>query len=196
MNPSEESDAALLGEAAQGSRPAIEALVQRLWPDLNRFLKRRAGRLVLDQESGADLTQSVCREMLEGLASERFEYRGDAEFKQWLFRAAELKIKNRQRFYMRDCRAPDRQVALDGALLIQRLTSSSSSPSQVALRREELERLEQAFDQLDERSRTVTMLFHLRGLSHTAIAAELGIEVGHSRTLLARALARLSRLAT
>ena len=54
----------------------MEALLERLLPDLQRYVKRNVGDLLAAKESSSDLVQSVCRELLERLGSERFEYRG------------------------------------------------------------------------------------------------------------------------
>ena len=181
--------------ATDGDAGAVESLLERFLPDLDRFLRRRAGPLVLHRESGADLAQSVCREVLEHLADERFEYQGEAQFKQWLYRAAELKLKNRQRFYHRDRRDPGRETP-QAESVAERLYRSLHTPSQEAARHEEVERLERAFDELDEKARQVIAWFHVDGLSHREIAQRLGIQESYSRTLLARAMARLARLAT
>ena len=79
--------------------------------------------------------------------------------------------------------------------IAEALYESFRSPSRVAARREELERFEQAFAELDERGREVIELFHLDGLSHREIGERLGIDEAYSRTVLARAMARLARIA-
>jgi RNA polymerase sigma factor (sigma-70 family) len=61
--------------------------------------------------------------------------------------------------------------------------------------REDRQRLEQAFARLAPRDQEIIGLVHEQQLPHREIALRLGIQEGHSRTLLARALARLARLA-
>ena len=68
------------------------------------------------------------------------------------------------------------------------------TPSQDAVANEELELLEQSFARLPERYREVVGLAYVDRKSHAEIADELGISVGNSRVLLARALAALARL--
>ncbi len=193
---SHKTSSALVEKASQGDLGAIETLLGRFLPDLRRFLQRRAGPVILEHESGSDLVQSVCREVLERLADERLEYQGEAQFKQWLYRAAELKLKNRHRFYHRDRRDPGREEGPVHDSLGEKLHQSLSSPSDRAARQEEIERLEHAFDALEPSARRIITLFHIDGLAHREIAERLGVTESHSRTLLARAMARLARLAS
>ena len=189
----------LVDDASRGDDRAVESLLAHYLPDIERFLRGRAPAQVLAKESGADLAQSVCREVLERLVDERFEYRGEAEFRRWLYNAAELKLKNRFRFYGRDRRAANREVGplstSGGPAAGEALYRTLFTPSQHAIRREELERFEEAFAGLSDDEREVIRLFHMEGLSHREIADRRGIQEGHSRTLLSRALARLAKLA-
>ncbi len=51
-----------------------------------------------------------------------------------------------------------------------------------------------ALEHLDERAREVLTRFHFEGQGHERIARDLGIQESHSRTTLARALARVTRV--
>lgn len=199
MVPVAEDPQPLVERASRGDVGALDSLLDRYLPGLDRFLRKRARGPILDKESGADLVQSVCREVLQHLEDGRFEYQGEPEFKQWLYRAAELKIKDRLRFYHRDRRDPQREVPIDAQASgsdAEALFRLLRTPSQQAIRGEELARFEQAFAALDERGRELITLVHLDGLSHREAAARLEIDEAYSRTVLARAMARLARLAS
>ena len=186
-------DRRLAEDASRGDEGAVEGLLARFLPDLRRFIDKRADREVLLKESGADLIQSVCREVFEELRDERFEYRGAPEFKQWLYRAALLKLESRRRHW----RAGKRDVALEerlGSGDARAPLAGSTSPSSRAVRAEEGERLREAIARLPEHYREIIDLAHLQGLSHAKIAARLSITESNSRVLLARALARLAAL--
>jgi len=71
---------------------------------------------------------------------------------------------------------------------------SFTSPSGQAIAREEMARVEAAFDKLTEEQREVVTLAHLVGLSRAEIAAQTGRSEGAVRVLLHRALAKLSGL--
>ncbi len=66
------------------------------------------------------------------------------------------------------------------------------TPSRAAQASEEVERIEAAFDGLPEEYREVITLSRVLGCSHAEIAARMGRSEGATRTLLYRALGRLS----
>lgn len=136
--------------------------------------------------------QLVCREILED-ARGGFEYRGKGAFLRWLFSSALSKLRDRHKFHQRQRRAPDREGGrLDDLPSVA--YSTLISPSRDAIGREAVERLERAFDQLPEQYREVITLARIVGLSHAEIAEQMGRTPGAVRTLLGRALARLSEL--
>jgi RNA polymerase sigma factor (sigma-70 family) len=148
------------------------------------------------KESASDLAQSVCREVLENLKSGRLIYRTEPEFKQWLYRAAVMKMMNRKRFYTAERRdAGAEGVALDASNALEPAARSDvATPSHAAALREELAQFETAFAKLPENYREVIALHHVEQLSHAEIAARLGVSEANSRMLLSRALAKLARL--
>jgi RNA polymerase sigma-70 factor (ECF subfamily) len=191
----------LVDDASRGDAPAVEALLDRYLPDLRRYVDRRAGRAVLEKESGSDLVQSVCRELFDNLRTERFEYRGEKEFKQWLYRAAMLKLEGRWRHWRAEKREIGRERALDAAAATGAGGATtlpepaiSGTPSSDAMRREDVERLQTALAQLPENYREIIELAEVEGLSHREIAERLSISETNSRVLLSRALARLATL--
>jgi hypothetical protein len=52
----------------------------------------------------------VCREVLSDLAAQRLEFRGEGEFRKWLFQAADLKLKEKRRYWGAKKRAAARVV--------------------------------------------------------------------------------------
>lgn len=191
----------LVEHASQGDAGALDALLVRYLPDLQVYVARHAGELVRGQESTDDLAQSVCREALESLRRGRFHYQGEAPFRQWLYRAAVMKMMTRHRRWRAARRDPGREVRADAthddrsragrALEPATLTT----PSVDAVRGEDLELFQRAFERLSERHQEVIELHHVEGLSHAEIAARLEISEPGSRMLLSRALARLATLA-
>jgi len=165
---------------------------------LRAYVRRRLGPKMRVKETSLDLAQSVCREALNDLS--RFEDRGEGSFRRWLLTRAENKIKDRGRFWLRERRAVEREVPL--ARKVGDSSSSSAdlggqlasyeTPEQRAAAREELARLEVAFETLPEDYREVVVLSKLEGLSHDEVAERLGRSNAATRTLLCRALARLS----
>ena len=187
----------LVEDASRGEPGAIDALLARHLPGLRRYVGHRAGREVLERESESDVVQSVCRELFEGLRDERFEYRGEREFKRWLYAAALFKLQVRRRHWRTLKRGGVAEARIDapsGAVGAVPEPVSPTTPSVEASRGEDVARLRAALAALPENYREVVELAHLEGLSHREIGERLGIAEGHSRVLLTRALARLAAL--
>ena len=183
----------LVERARAGDRRALEDLVVLHLPALRAFVRVQAGRELRDKESCSDLVQSACREVLADLSE--FEYREEAGFRRWLFRAAERKILDRARFHGREKRDAKRQEALPaGESGVLDCYASFCTPSQVAAAREEQERIEAAMEKLPETYREVLRLRHLLGLSNAEIGAEIGRSPEYARMLLGRARHRLAEV--
>lgn len=189
---------ALVQRASRGDPVAIGALLEAHRPRLEVFLRLRMGAELRAFESGADLVQSVCREILENL--ERYRYQGEAEFRRWLYTTALRKVKNRVRYLRAERRDAGRVQRAHGPAglsqstdALARLVDSIGTPSQDAVAREELEALERAFASLPEHYREVITLARVVGLPHAEIARALGKTEEATRALLFRALAALSK---
>ena len=172
--------------ATRGDPAAIDEVLRAYLPRLQRFVHLRLGPQLRAREDTLDIVQSTVRELLE---QRDFEWRGEVEFRGWLFQAALNKIREKARFHAADKRAPQRETAADqgsSAALQDPVT-----PSRVAAAKEDLGRLEAAFAQLTEPQREVLALARIAGLPHAAIAARLGRSEVAVRQLLVRAMAAL-----
>jgi RNA polymerase sigma-70 factor (ECF subfamily) len=186
----------LAAQAAQGDRVAVDALLGRYLPELRAFVRLRAGAVVRARESSSDIVQSVCREVLQHI--DRFQFPSEPAFKQWLYTTALRKILNRQEYYL----AQKRDALREGPLNIEQSSQeqllacyhSFSTPSRQAMLREEIERIERAFESLPDEYREVITLAHIVGLSRAEIAQQMGKSEGAIRVLLHRALAKVSSL--
>lgn len=176
-------------KATQGDPIAIDSLLERFLPQLRAFVRLRLGPGLRGKESGDDIVQSVCRQLLQDL--DRFEFSGEVSFKHWLYLAALRKIKDRHRFYHREKRNLDRELPLDASSWLAQEYVSLSTPSQLAMQREDLAMFERVFDSLPEDYREVITLSRLVGLTHAEIAGQMSRTEGSVRVLLFRALARL-----
>lgn len=182
---------ALLQQASRGDGNALSALIERHLPALQRFVRLRTGPLLRQRESVSDLVQSVCRELLE--RQQGFEYRGEAQFRHWLYTAALNKIREHHRYHAAQRRAPGLETS-EGEARLAEVCAEELSPSQQAIARETLDRLEHAMDALPEEYREVILLCRVIQLPHEEVAAQMGRSVDSVRNLLHRALARLAGL--
>ncbi|MFK7739116.1 MAG: RNA polymerase sigma factor [Planctomycetota bacterium] len=190
--PADSCDSVLLAQSASGGdRGALLQLLQRYLPELRAFIRLRTGPHLLAQETPDDLLQSVCREVLGGLS--KFDYRSEKAFKSWLFLSALHKVQDKARYYAAEKRAGDRTwpEASDPQMLSGYV--SMLSPSRVAIAREDVAKLERAFERLSDEHREVITLHRLLGLDHEQIAERMGRSVGACRVLLHRGIARLGR---
>lgn len=196
--PQDQDPERLLGQLQSGEPGAIPSLLERYLADLQSYIARHAGTVLQARETPADLVQSVCREVLEGAQRGAFVYRGEAEFRQWLYRAALHKIQMKGRYHAADRRQPHREQPLADLLDSHGETAlgTSRTPSRAAADGEEQARFRAALAQLPDQQRQVVEWAHFEGLPHKTIAARLGISEANSRMLLSRALARLARIAT
>ena len=192
MSPHNSQD--LVTRASTGDRPAIEALLAQHLSGLRAYVRLQAGPAVRARESCSDLVQSVCREVLGDL--DGFEYRGEAAFKAWLYKAALHKVIDRNRHWHQPKRDVGREAIFSdgGDAALAQAYRSVASPSRAAMAREDLERVEAAFDQMPDDYREVLMRSRVLGMGHREIAAELGRTEQATRKLLSRALARLTTL--
>jgi len=76
------------------------------------------------------------------------------------------------------------------------LSDPRPSPEQIALQREELQRVHRALDELPERTRRVFELYRLEGLTLQAIADQLELSVGMVHNLVRQALGHCARSLT
>ena len=182
----EEPDA--LERFAAGDFEAVGSLLEQHLPALRAYVRLRLSPALRCKESADDIVQSTCREILTH--AERFQHGGDEGFRRWLYVMALRKIQHRWAHYTSRIREVGRERGI-GASAAERLTIDLT-PSGVVASSEEVERIEAAFDRLDESQREVIALSRVVGLSSQEVADVLGLTPGAVRTRLSRALARLA----
>lgn len=188
----DEPHAELVARATRGDPTAIENLLCRNLAALRAFVRAKAGPRLLARESASDVVQSVCRELLEDLPVLHFD--SEPAFRAWLFRAAWHKLVDRARRLETDKRDVARERVLASDAGDDHALATFLTPSRDACAREDLARLEQAFDELPDEYREAIVLHKVAGLSYGEISAELGRSEGACRNLVYRGLARLAEL--
>jgi RNA polymerase sigma-70 factor, ECF subfamily len=186
--------------ARSGDADAFESLFARNMKPLMAFIRMKAGPALLNRESVCDLAQSVCREVIEDISA--IEYRGDREFRSWLFLQAARKILDRSRYNgagMRDVsreqpmagmgRTNDADPAADGILDCY---ATFCTPTRMLNSKDEVTRIESAIARLPENQRDAIAMSRLLDLSYPEVAAQMEMTESSVRGLVARGLAQLS----
>ena len=181
---------ALFVAGAAGDAPALASLLARHMPDLRAFVRLRVDPMLREHESCSDVVQSVCVEILAH--PQRFDFRDEVAFRNWLYGAVLIKIAAHREHYLAQKRHPGR---VDRHRSVEELVARYSTlfdPVQQAAKREQIERLESAFDEPTAAQREVLTLHRIVGLSHAEIAERLGSTEVATRQVLHRAIAQLA----
>lgn len=187
MTPSRQPDLDEDPDAIDGA-----TLARHLAP-LQAYVQRRMGPRLSARETCDDIVQSVCRELLS--AQTRLHFPNDEALHGWLRSAAMHKILQKARHYRSQRRAAAREVA-DARASQLAGPGTPLTPSRDASAREEVARFEAALAHLSATDREVITMIKVAGLSHEEAAQRTGRSVVASRTVLRRALIRLSELLT
>ena len=186
----DDSATSLHGQAARGDAAATQRLLQSYLPRLRAFVRARLGPDLRARESDSDVVQSVCRELLQH--KDGFQYRGETEFRGWLFTAAANKVREKFRFH-RQARRDSAREQSDQSAGASLAAGSSASPSYAAIAHERMAILEAALDALGEADRDVITLSRLAGLPMAVVAARMDKTEVAARKQLGRALLRLGQ---
>ncbi len=168
----------------------VERLLVEHLPGLRAFVRLRAGPQVRRREAESDVVQSVCREVLQ--RRDAFQHGGEAGFRNWLYTTALRKIINKHELHTAAKRDVRREAPDDVAVLAT--YGRFCTPSGVAGAREELARIENAFEQLAADHREVIVLTKVVGLPRVEVAAAMDRTEASVRNLLHRALAQLAQI--
>ena len=179
--------------AQQGDREAVGELLQPHLDGLRAYVRLKSGRLLRERVSASDLVQSACREALHGLES--IECHDEGAFRAWLYRVALHKVLGNVDHLTAQRRSPDREVDFaDSPDRLLEVYKSVCTPSRQAIAREQVARIEAAFDQLPDEQREVILLSRFEGLAHREIALRMDRSEASVRQLLSRGRARLAML--
>ena len=174
-------------------RRELDELVERHLSVLRYYVRLRAGPLLRSKEPVSDIVQSALREILS--ESSGFVYTGDAAFRRWIHRIATNKIISKNRYHLAAMRNAAREEALASRVWDVPQPGDSSpdhSPSRHAVHAEDLERLQAAFDELDEEDRQILSMRRIFDIPTAQIAEELGLAESTVRWRLSTIIARLA----
>lgn len=174
----EADDLSLVSRAKAGDRDAFRALVVRY--------QRKVYALALGIVKDPDLAWDVAQEAFVRVHGSLEGFEGKAAFSTWLFRiATHLAIDSvrRERTSRKDDVDEVNEAHLGEAGEGILSTPLGNDPGENLLRRELVEKIQDALETLPEKHRTILVLRELEGLSYEELAERLGI---HKGTVMSR----------
>ena len=169
------SDLALVAKARAGDRPALDVLVERHSPRVNRL----AHQLMGDFEDARDAAQ----ESLVKLCTRLRQFRGDAQFATWLHR---LVVNT-----CRDLQERSRIRATEPLPLEEGATGEEADPARATVLYDLRRDLGAGLARLSADQRSVVVLRDVFGLSYEEISRAASIPVGTAKCYVHRGRARL-----
>ena len=167
----------LVASAREGDRAAFDELVRRTYVDTYTL----AMRLTANEEDARDVVQESYLRAWKGIK----RFRGDAQFSTWMYRitanAAATLVQKRRRRRVESLDTVDEPID----------TSIEGQPEAAAESAIGLEDLARAVAALPPKLRSTVVLKDVYGLSHEAIAEDLGISVAAAKVRLHRGRKRL-----
>ncbi|MFC1603898.1 sigma-70 family RNA polymerase sigma factor [Planctomycetota bacterium] len=198
MEPSDDRKTQhLVTMAKAGDQSAIEQLCRVYGERVRRIIRLRIDRKLRPKIDSVDVVQDALILALAGLKD--FTYKNEGDFLRWLSRIAENKLHDIiDRFY-----ADKRDIRREIPFKKEESNSEEGSfrfagpletktPSVLLFKKELLDRLERAIDDLKPEYREVIFLSRIERLSHPEIAERLGKSKGAVAMLLSRALVALT----
>ncbi|PIE22336.1 MAG: hypothetical protein CSA62_13050 [Planctomycetota bacterium] len=182
-----------LFDRARGNIDISDEMIAHYLPSLRAFIRARLSDDLRRRESESDIVQSVCRGLIQD--RDKLNFAAEAQFRAWLFTNALNTIYDKARYWDRARRASNAEESLGEGRRLEDLSQGYSgvfSPSRIAGAREQLVKLEEAFDKLPEHYAEIISLARIARLPHEEIAKQMGRSVGATRQLLGRALRQLS----
>lgn len=169
------SDVELVRKATSGDTAALDALVTRHAPRVNRL----AAQLLGDFEDARDAAQ----ESLVKICTRLRQYRGEAQFATWVHRLVVNTCRDRMAF--------QRVRRTEPLVLEERLADDESDPSRLAALADLRRDLADALARLSPKQRAAVVLRDSFGLPYADVARLVRIPVGTAKCYVHRARARV-----
>jgi RNA polymerase sigma-70 factor, ECF subfamily len=187
----------LVALAKGGDGPALNRLCEVYGERVRWIVRLRMGKELRSKLESMDVVQDVLASALKDL--EGFTYRDDGDFLRWLSRITENRLRDnvdRLHTHKRDIRRevrPDKHgPSSAGRSLGVRGPVEATTPSMIMSRREELDELAKAMDELKPEYKEVIVLTKIEGLSYQEIAGRLGKSDEAVRKLVSRGMSVLT----
>jgi len=187
----------LVALAQEGDEAAVSQLCNVYGERVRRIIRLRLGQQLRPKLDSVDIVQDALVRALAGL--KEFTYKNEGDFLRWLSKIAENRLRDILDEFHADKRDVNKEIPFkkegrgtEGGSLGAAGPVGNTTPSVIVGKKEALDRLEQALDELKPEYKEIIVLKKIEGLSHAEIAERLGKNAGAVRMLLARAMAALT----
>ena len=197
MPTEDEKTQRLVALAKGGDQSALNRLCRVYGERVRRIIRFRLNQKLRSKLDSVDVVQDVLVQAMGGLKD--FTYRSEGDFLRWLSRIAQNKLRDLFDEFHADKRDIRREIPLKEE---RRSTGGApggaigpigtTTPSVIMCKREALDRLENALDQLKPEHKEVIVLKRIEGLSYAEIAERLGRSPEAVGMLLSRAMTALT----
>ena len=182
--------------AQDGDESALNQLCKVYGTRVLWIIRLRMGRELRSKLESMDLVQDVLMSALKDLGT--FKYKTEGDFLRWLSRIAENRLRNQLQRLHANKRDIRKEVQLNGyrptvedSFVAALDAVDTTTPSAIMSKREELDKLAKAIDELKPEYRQVIVLTKIEGLSYKEIGERLGKSSEAVRKLVSRALEEL-----
>jgi RNA polymerase sigma-70 factor (ECF subfamily) len=182
--------------AKEGDRAALEKLCKVYGERVHWIVRFRMGREIRSKLDSMDLVQDAFVLALQDLGD--FTYRDEGDFLRWLSKIAENRIRDNVKKLHANKRNIRKEVSLrnrvsttQGSLVGAPGPVATTTPSVIMSKKEDLDKLEKAIDELRPEYREVIVLTKIEGLSYKEIGNRLGKSTDAVGMLVSRAMISL-----
>ncbi|MHC4536483.1 MAG: RNA polymerase sigma factor [Planctomycetota bacterium] len=193
MSIDNEKTQTLIALAKGGDQSALNQLCGVYSERVRRIIRFRLNPNLRSKLDSVDIVQDVLIQALKGLQS--FTYRSEGDFLRWLSRIAENKLRD----IFDEFHAGKRDIRKEIPFKEERRNTIGAigpmgitTPSVIMCKKEALDRLEKALDQLKPEYKEVIVLKRIEGLSYAEIAEKLDKSTEAVGMLLSRAITALT----
>ena len=187
----------LVALAKDGDEIALNQLCKVYGARVHWIVRLRMGKELRSKLESMDLVQDVLVSALKDLGN--FRYKDEGDFLRWLSRIAENRLKDNldklhanKRDIRKEVRLNDFGSRTEGRSFGRLRPIDETTPSVIMSRKEELDELAKAMDQLKPEYKEVIVLTKIEGLSYKEISHKLSKSNEAVRKLFTRAMAALT----
>ncbi|MDQ0885611.1 RNA polymerase sigma factor (sigma-70 family) [Paenibacillus sp. V4I9] len=171
------TDEQLIDRVRQGHSDAYRVLVERH----KNYIFTLVYRMAPHKETAEDLTQEVFVKLFRSLT----HFRGDAKFTTWLYRMTTNLVTD----FRRSQKRKPYEALLDK--MKGWFTDAREQPEEMAMLKDEQERMQALLSELPDKYRLIMYLFHYKQLSYQEMSEVTGLPMKTLETRLYRGKAML-----